>query len=304
MEPDWDDFKILRALAQGGSVAAAARLQAVDGSTVSRRLAALEEALEAQLVVRGGRELTWTSEGRQALATAELLAQHAAELARAIKAEKRGYEGTVKVSCTPATVVWLSPIVEQARTRFPGLVVELSGLLATADLAKGEADIALRASKPSSAELVSRRGVDVGWYVVAAATYAEKHGLPRREAELEQHPLVLYEGALLRVAGPMWLEARRGKCARCLRFDSPDAVTAAVAAGAGVGVVPHPSVHGRADVVRVFPEPVAWGNLFIVYHQSKRDSARVRAVVDLLVEHFEVAASCYTGQPATAPAGP
>lgn len=298
MEPDWDDFKILGALAQGGSVAAAARLLGVDNSTVSRRLGALEAALEAQLVVRTGRELSWTAEGRLALAAAGRVAQEASDLARAIKAEKRGYAGTVKVSCTPATVVWLSVIVERARNRFPGLVVELSGLLATADLAKGEADLALRAFKPASAELIARRGVDVGWYLVASSSYATKHGLPQSEAEIEKHPLVLYDGALQKIAGPRWLEERRGRCERTLRFDSPDAVAAAIASGAGLGVVPNPTVHGRDPFVRVLPEPVAWGNLFIVYRQSDRDSARVRAVVDLLVEHFEVESSCYTGKAA------
>jgi DNA-binding transcriptional LysR family regulator len=42
-DPDWNDFKIILALGQAGSVAAAGRALSVDGSTVSRRLAALEE---------------------------------------------------------------------------------------------------------------------------------------------------------------------------------------------------------------------------------------------------------------------
>ena len=67
------------------------------------------------------------------------------------------------------------------------------------------------------------------------------------------------------------------------------------ASGAGLGVLPYPSMHGRADLVRVFPEPVAVNHLFIVYHQSNRGSARVRAVVDLLVRHLEEEARCYTG---------
>lgn len=59
----WDDFKVLLALSRGGSVAAAARELRVDNSTVSRRLAALEDALGAKLLIRGGREFTWTAEG-------------------------------------------------------------------------------------------------------------------------------------------------------------------------------------------------------------------------------------------------
>jgi len=56
VNPEWSDFNVLDALARGGSVAGAARELAVDASTVSRRLAALEESLGACLIVRGGRD--------------------------------------------------------------------------------------------------------------------------------------------------------------------------------------------------------------------------------------------------------
>lgn len=296
MELDWNDLGVLRALARAGSVAGAARLLSVDGSTVSRRLTALEEALGAQLVVRSGRELNWTAEGKLALATADRVADEVQRLAREIGANKTAVAGVVKVSCTPATVLVLSPIVEKARARFPDLAIELVGQLAAADLAEGEADIALRAVKPTSADLVARRGVDIGWYLVAATTYAEANGLPRSDEELSQHPLVLYHAALKDVPGPRWIEQRRGD-ARTMRLDNPDAVTYAIASGAGLGVVPYPSLHGRPGLVRVREEPVAVTHLWIVYHQSQRDSARVRAVVELLVEHLEAEAHSFTGRP-------
>ena len=68
MEPDWNDIKVLIALSEAGSVAGAARRLDVDGSTVSRRLAALEEALGVMLIIRGGRDFVITPDGRSALA--------------------------------------------------------------------------------------------------------------------------------------------------------------------------------------------------------------------------------------------
>jgi len=73
MAIQWDDFKVLLALSRGGSVAAAARELEVDNSTVSRRLAALEVALDAQLLIRGGREFSWTDAGRAAVGSAEAM---------------------------------------------------------------------------------------------------------------------------------------------------------------------------------------------------------------------------------------
>jgi DNA-binding transcriptional LysR family regulator len=51
MDPEQDDLKALLALARGGSVAAPARTLEVDHSNSSRRLATLEEAFAAQLLV-------------------------------------------------------------------------------------------------------------------------------------------------------------------------------------------------------------------------------------------------------------
>jgi DNA-binding transcriptional LysR family regulator len=62
-DSDWNDLKVLLALSRGGSVAGAARALRVDQSTVSRRLAALEESIGCSLLVRGGREFSWTAEG-------------------------------------------------------------------------------------------------------------------------------------------------------------------------------------------------------------------------------------------------
>ena len=66
MEPDWSDLKVMLAVARARSVVGAAKMMGVDQSTVSRRLTALEDAVGAGLVIRGGRELTLTQEGHAA----------------------------------------------------------------------------------------------------------------------------------------------------------------------------------------------------------------------------------------------
>jgi DNA-binding transcriptional LysR family regulator len=69
-----------------------------------------------------------------------------------------------------------------------------------------------------------------------------------------------------------------------------------LATGAGIGVVPCPVVEGRSELVRVFPEPVAYSTGFIVYHESVRDTACVRGAVDALSEMFEENSRLFTGR--------
>jgi hypothetical protein len=102
-DSDWNDLKVLLALSRGGSVVGAARALHVDQSTVSRRLAALEETLGCALLIRGGREFCWTAEGRTMIGAAE--AAEAAVLAgtRRLRSTRLASTGVVRVSTTPGT---------------------------------------------------------------------------------------------------------------------------------------------------------------------------------------------------------
>ena len=295
-EPDWNDFRFLVALSKSGSVAGAARLLSVDNSTVSRRLAAIEQALDAQLLLRGGREFSWTAEGLVAVAAAERIGAEVQAVTRAVHAAKRGVDGMVRLTCPSGMAGLLASMVKQGAERYPALTIEITGKRANVDLARGEADIAVRMVKPTEPDLVARAGVEAAWVLVTSEVYARAHALPKTEHDVKEHPLILYAPDMHTVAGPRWLEERRGDNPGLLRVENSDAAAYAISSGRGIGVVPQMTIHDRSGFVRVFPRPVAVATAWIVYHESNRDSARVRAVVDLLVEFFDNARSAFMGE--------
>ena len=127
MEPNWDDLKVLLALARGGSVAGAARLLGVDNSTVSRRLAALEEAVGVRLLLRGGREFGWTTEGNAVLVAAEAVEAAVAEGTRFCRAARFNAAGSIRVSCPSGVVSTLAKLLSTVRKKHPDLAFEVSG---------------------------------------------------------------------------------------------------------------------------------------------------------------------------------
>ncbi len=128
MSPEWSDFKILIALSRGGSVAGAGRELGIDGSTVSRRLAALEDSMGVRLIVRGGREFAWTAEGRAALAAVEAMDSAVAVVVRSCREAKLRVSGAVRVSLPPAFVpILLSKLVPALRETQPTSKLDLSG---------------------------------------------------------------------------------------------------------------------------------------------------------------------------------
>jgi DNA-binding transcriptional LysR family regulator len=298
IKSEWSDFRIVLALSRGGSVAGAARELGVDSSTISRRLAALEEAVGASLVLRGGREFTWTPEGRAALAAAEAMEVLVSSATSTIRAAKQEIEGVVKVSCVPSLVPALMPMLSAANEKHPKLTIELNSEFRMLDLAKGEADIAIRMSRPTELDVVARRTFEMGHGVYASKAYVTKHGLPASPGELANHSLVLYIEAMHRQPCFHWIEDYRKSTAQMTRVDSTDMATRVIASGSGIGVIPCFIADERPEMVRIFPEPVVYSIGWIVYHETARNTARVRAVVDALAEFLESRADMFSGRAA------
>jgi DNA-binding transcriptional LysR family regulator len=286
-EPDWSDFRLILALSRAGSVAGGARLLGVDSSTVSRRLAGMEQTLGACLVVRGGREFAFTAEGRSALAAAESMESIVASAASSIRAAKTGIDGVVRISAVPSMLRTLMPLLPIAAERYPKLSIEVNAAARVVDLSKGEADIAVRMTQPQEVDLIGRRAFEMGFGVFASRSYAARRELPKTLDGLAQHQLVQYIEPMLHLPWFAWIEAFASKGAPATRVDGTEMAVGVIAAGGGIGVLPCFSGDRNPELVRVFPEPIANAVGWIVYHESSRNSARIRAVVDLLTEHFK-----------------
>lgn len=296
MTPVWDDFKVLLALSRGGSVAAAARELQIDNSTVSRRLAALEDVLGAKLLIRGGREFTWTAEGRSALESAGAMEAAAGMAVRAVRTAKVDVKGTVRISVSPGFVpILMREMLPGVRKAHPELDIELGGAYHRVDLAKGDADIALRMARPEQPDFVARRAFDLGWFVYASKGYLDAHGCPASFEELSQHRLILYVEAMHTVAPLRWMEAHRGMGQQVLRVDNLEIACQTIAADGGVTVLPCFIADPVPGLLRVFPDPIAVNTAWIVYHEGARNTARVRVVVDALLAFFHANEAMFSG---------
>src|ERR687887_1965607 len=104
---DWEDVRHFLAVAQSGTLSGAARKLKVDHATVSRRLAALEAALDVRLVDRLPRSCRLTAVGRQVLARAVEMEAGADGIDRLAKAAHAPLAGRVTLSAPPVLVTHL-----------------------------------------------------------------------------------------------------------------------------------------------------------------------------------------------------
>lgn len=151
MDINWDDAKLFLAVADAKSVSGAARQLRMTQPTVSRRLAALEDSLGFALVARTAQGTSLTRQGERMLEPARKMAEWAAELSRAADTVDHKPHGVVRVTAPPGVAFdFLVPIAAHLKKAAPAITLQVLSSVDYLDLARGEADLALRLRAPGN----------------------------------------------------------------------------------------------------------------------------------------------------------
>jgi DNA-binding transcriptional LysR family regulator len=293
---DWGDLRYLLALRRAGSLAAAARELKVDQSTVSRRLAALEDALGAQLVARTPDGMSLTEAGALAAETAAGIGAACDELGRRIGGSDARPEGVVRVSTTESMAAYLFPRLGTVRDAHPGITLEVVASNAALDLARREADLAVRMFRETRPGLIARKLGEIGWSVYAAPSYLARRGAAG-VGDLRGHDLVGYDQSLSGTAGARWLAEHGAGAQVVFRGNSPRAVAAAVAAGLGISALPCFVTAADPNLRRLTPEIVGSSEVFAVIPPDHKGTTRVKIVSDCLAALFQDDRALLRGDP-------
>jgi len=264
---DWDDVRVFLAVARQGSMRAAGRALGLSQPTIARRLAAFEATFGGpSLFDRLPEGLRLNAAGEQLIPAAENVEDAILTLERRHAAASPVLNGTVRISAGECAAGFLSRCLSGSTTSpLPaGITLELVDSRQTANLARREADMALRHQAPETGDfyiacaVYRRRGADAGAWV----TYTEEqaHYEParwvQRQIEGTGQPVALRASSML-----MHLEAIR--------------------AGTGRGVLPCYVGDGHPLLERLTPPiPEIAAEYWIIVHRDLRRSACVRAVID------------------------
>src|SRR5262249_39815684 len=148
-----------------------------------------------------------TALGQRVAVAAERMEDEVKALESAIGAERRTLSGCVRFTTSEIMAgVFITPLLQGFRKQHPAVLGELIADDRRLDLARGEADVALRGgSRPEGAGIVARRLPNAAWSVYCSRAYAEEHGMPTTVEALDGHPIVVTDGRLAQLRGPCWL---------------------------------------------------------------------------------------------------
>jgi len=295
---DWDDLRYFLAVARHRSTIAAGRALKVNQSTVHRRLTELERRIGRKLVKRHPTGYRLTELGQEMVAYAERVEQATAAFEQHLEASARDAVGVVRVTCPEPLVyrITQSPLLDRFHARHPGLRVEFVMSDRYLDLARGEADVALRSGDTADDELVGRKIADSFWAVYASTGYVERHGRPARIEDLERHALVGFDETMAGHRAAKWLSQVAPNATVVARNNSVLGLLYAVKAGVGIGPLPTALGDEEAGLVRVLgPVPELARIWRLLTTPELRRAPRVAAFFDFVVEEIEALRPILTG---------
>ncbi len=280
---DLNDIPLILALARAGSMSAAARDLGVDVSTISRRVAAVEAAMQTRLFIRSHRGYEPTDAGAVFVAHAERVVGEVRALHQETQAEADGISGLVRITAVNVMFdFWLVDQLPSLLRRYPKLQLRLMADNQNLSFTRREADFALRMAQPTQdAALLMRKVADVGLAVFGNAQYA---GIAR--SAWAQQPWLGFDSELIALPETRWLRSQLPDARQVVQANDVATLIQACKAGLGLALLPY-FLGERQGLTRLSAGPELHREIWLLSHRDAAHIQRFRAVNEWLVAAFE-----------------
>jgi DNA-binding transcriptional LysR family regulator len=280
---NWNDLRFFVAVAQEGTLSGAARRLGKDHTTVARRIEALEIDLGAHLFDRLATGWKLTDAGENLVPVAGRIEEDILSFERQARGDETAH-GVVRIAVPPAAgrLLFAPRLAELLRDQ-KNLEYEILGSSVVANLARREADLAVRMVRPDQSGLIVRKLTDLRYAVYAAKGYTAR--VPKEDWEFcadGRNTFGDYQ------QGWVWETLERELPVR-VKADDSQTVLAFVAAGHGLGLLPRymADEDDRLEVVADDNLAEVSKPVWLVVHPDMRRSPSVRMVMDALIKATE-----------------
>jgi DNA-binding transcriptional LysR family regulator len=283
---NWDAPRFVLALSRAGSLARAAKVLKVDHTTVARRVDALEDSLGLKLFARTSTGYVLTAEAESLLPSFHNVEEAVLAVERAAHTKDEALEGTVRVTSGETFgACYLAPRLAKLGREHAGLTLELITGGQVLDLARREADIAVRLFRSKHESLVVRKAGELAHGLYASAQYLATN--PWKGAKtLGKHAIVssLIEPGAIEAK---WVEKITGGKRAVFVSNLTTALLEAAKAGAGVTVLPRYVGDAEPALTHLPMADEPRESIWVTVHRDLRDARRVRTVLDFLNQCLE-----------------
>ncbi len=286
---NWDDRRFFLAVAREGSVNKAAKRLDVNRTTVLRRITAFEETLGVRLFERLPNGYFTTAAGEDMKRAVEQVEGFINDADRRLAGRDARLSGTIRISIPSALAIRLlmNDLTTFAKEH-PDIRLEIMTTYDMPDLARREADVAIRISNDPPEDLVGRRILKV-----ARAAYVSAKFLPNCDDEEAQQQLS-WIGWTLDSSSLQWVEdSDHPDLPVSTIITDPNATIKALSLGLGMSILPCFMGDQESDLYRMPPGRLQQqADLWILTHKDLRNTARIRKftsfIADALLRHHDL----------------
>jgi DNA-binding transcriptional LysR family regulator len=281
---DWNRARAFLATAELGSLSAAAKALSCSQPTLSRQVNALEAELKVALFERVGKGLELTPSGVELLECVRGMGNAASHLSLVASGRSESLEGAVCISATEIMAAYdLPPIITKLRKIEPKITIEVIASNTSSDLKRREADIALRAYRPTQPDLIAKKVRNDNFFLYAATCYLKAIGNPTSIDAIDNAEFIGIPETQKLVS----MLNQRGLHLTLENFPITTAnyavYWALVKQGAGIGFIQEILGDAEIKVEKVLPEIGSFSSeLWLVTHREFRTNRRIRRVFDFL----------------------
>ncbi|MEZ8824014.1 LysR family transcriptional regulator [Vibrio amylolyticus] len=287
-------LKYFAATVEAGNFTVAAKRFGVPASSVSRRIADLEESLGAQLLTRTTRSVVLTEVGQQYLQQVNTILAHLEQSDQAVRDYQTTPTGVLKISSMVGFGDQvLTPILDEFSERYPDVLLDVVLSDELSKLNRDDVDIAIRGGYAPDERVVAIHLMDNYFIPAASQSYLDKAGVPNSTIELKDHKGLYFKTPI----GPTpWLSEINGEwqnvsAPSVLTTNNGKWLARKAMEGAGIVMLPRwvlkPYIE-RGDLIElVFDEPLNITEnpnlgVYMLYQKLSYATPKVKAAVDFI----------------------
>lgn len=281
------------AVADAGSLTAAAQQLGQTPSGISRALARLEQKLETTLLNRTTRRIDLTEEGRLFLTRARAILAAMEEAEELIAQRRQRPAGRLRIdAASPFMLHVIVPLIGAFSARYPDICLELSSNDQIIDLLEQRTDVAIRIGTLQDSSLHARPIGRSGLKLLAAPAYLEQHGVPQSVEELQKHCLLGFTHPATLNEWPLRQSHGDGLAITpTIAASSGETLRHLALCGQGIVCLSDFMTHqdrqgGRLVQVLAAETLESYRAIHAVYYRNSRLSARIRCFLDFLQQHY------------------
>lgn len=273
----WDDLRFVLAVAEAGSVNAAASELNVNHATILRRVAAFEAFHNTKVFVRHAKGYAVAPDATAIIEAIRDVEKSVDAMERVISGRNAGLDGTIRVTSTDSMCqTVLPPLIRRFHESHPRLTIELHASNAHLNMSKLDAELTIRPARALPDDLIGEEATQLAFRVYGAPSYLAKTSSPKPQAHrwlgitelLKGSPVGQWESAMAK---------------RNIVFRADSFVTLADMAETGFGLTMIPTILGepRAGLQRMDDSFGALDTrIWVACHRDLRRAPKIATCMD------------------------